>query len=37
MDQTTEQIAQPDVTQTTTTLTTEQPPVTTATANKNSC
>ena len=31
MDQTTEQTAQPEVTQTTTTLTTEQPPVTTAT------
>jgi hypothetical protein len=31
MDQTTEQTAQPEVTQTTTTLTAEQPPVTTAT------
>jgi len=31
MDQTTEQVVQPEVTQTTTTLTTEQPPVTTAT------
>jgi len=31
MDQTTEQVVQPEVTQTTTTLTAEQPPVTTAT------